>query len=101
MDTALIIVIAVVVVLAVVLLARRAWSRGIEARRAKASDLRVEATQRQESARRAELEADKERERAEATASRAEKIDPDTGGSRRRGLFGRRDDDDESTEPAR
>jgi type II secretory pathway pseudopilin PulG len=95
MDTALIIVIAVVAILLVAFLARRAWARGLEARREKAGELRVEAAQRQESARRAEIEAEREREEAEARGRRAERLDPDTdtpGG--RFGILSRNRDED-------
>jgi hypothetical protein len=96
MDTALIVGLAAIAVLIVVWAARRGWSRSLEARREKASELRVEATQRQERARRAEIEADREREEAEARATRAERIDPDTesgGGAFSRFRRGRDEDD--------
>jgi hypothetical protein len=100
MDTGLIIVIAAVVLLVVALFGRRAWARSLEARREKAGELRVEATQREESARRAEQQAEKEREAAQARATRAERIDPDADGPRRRfRLFGRdRDDENEDAD---
>ena len=101
MDTALIIIIAAVVVLALVLLARRGWERGLEARREKAGELRVEATQSEERAKRAEIQAEREREAAEARTTRADRIDPDAEGERP-GLFARfrrdRDGDEEHAE---
>jgi hypothetical protein len=80
MDTALVIVIAAVALLVILFALSRAWRRGLDARRQKASELRVEATRRQERARRAEIEAEREREAAEARSTRAERIDPDTEG---------------------
>ena len=98
MDTALIIIIIAVALLVIAFAARRAWSRGQQARREKASELRVEATRRQERARQAEIEAEREREAAEARATRAERIDPDTEGGPgplRRFRSGRDEDADE------
>jgi hypothetical protein len=95
MDTALIIVIAAVALLVILFVARRAWARGLDARREKASELRVDATRRQERARRAEVEAEREREAAEARSTRAERIDPDTeGGVGRLRRFRRGRDED-------
>jgi hypothetical protein len=97
MDTALIIiVIAAAALLVVFLLARRASAAANEKRRRMASDLRVESTRAEERARRAEVQAEEEREAAAARATRADRIDPDTDTSRRRfGVFGRHEDDSE------
>lgn len=94
MDTALIIVI-VVVALLLFFVARRAWGRGIEARREKAGELRVESTRDQERARRAEIEAERRREAAETRQRRADRIDPDVEGPRRSWTPFRRNRDDE------
>ena len=101
MDAALIVAIAVVALLVILFVGRRAWRRGPDARREKASELRVEATRRQERARRAEVEAEREREAAEAHSTRAERIDPDTeGGSGPLRRF-RRDRDEDVDEDDR
>ena len=98
MDTALIIVIAVVVLLLLFFVARRAWGRSIEARREKAGELRVESTRDQERARRAEIEAERRREAADTRQRRADRIDPDVGGSRRGWNPFRRNRDDENVD---
>jgi FtsZ-interacting cell division protein ZipA len=101
MDTALIIVIAAVALLVILFAGRRAWRRGLDARREKASELRVEATRRQERARRAEVEAEREREAAEVRSTRAERIDPDTEGGAGRLRRFRRDRDEDVDEDDR
>jgi hypothetical protein len=100
MDTALIIVIAAVALLLLFLVARRAWARSIEARREKAGELRVESTRKQQRARRAEIEAERERAAAETSAERADRLDPDVeSGGRRFSLFRRnRDEEEEEAE---
>ena len=96
MDVGLIIVIAVAVLL-LFFVARRAWTRSIEARREKAGELRVESTRKEQRAREAEIQAEREREAAETSARRADRLDPDvdTGGGRRFSLFRRNRDEDE------
>ncbi len=93
METALIIAIAVVGLLAVFALLRRGAAAAAERRREKASELRIESAQMEESARKAEIRAGKEREAAEARAVRADRIDPDTGSRPGRGLFRRGGDE--------
>ena len=97
MDTALIIVIAAVALLLLFMLARRAWGRGQEARREKAGELRVEAAQKQEQARRAEIEAERERVASETSARRADRLDPDvdSGGGRFSFLRRNREEDED------
>jgi hypothetical protein len=87
-------VIAAVAVLLLMLVARRAWARGLEARREKAGELRVEAEERKQDARRAEIAAEREREAAETSAQRADRLDPDVDTGGRRGLFRRGGDED-------
>lgn len=95
MDTALIIVLAVVALLVIVFVARRAGARATEKRREMAGGLRVEATEAETRARRAEVQAEKEREVAQSRAARAERVDPDTGGQRRSwNPFSRNDDEE-------
>ncbi len=101
MDTALIVVIAVVALLVILFVASRTWRRALDARREKASELRVDATRRQERARRAEIEAGRERDEARARERRAERIDPDTEGAGSRLRPFRRGRDEEHDEDAR
>jgi hypothetical protein len=96
MDTALIIVLAVVALLVIAFIASRASRRATVKRREMAGNLRVESTEAETRARRAEAEAQRERELAESRASRADRIDPDTDGPRRRlWPFNRNGDDAE------
>lgn len=98
MDTALIVVIVAVALLLLFVVARRAWARSLEARREKAGELRVEATQKQEQARRAEIEAERERVAAETSARRADRLDPDVEGGEGRFSFLRRNRDEDHDE---
>ena len=90
MGTALIIVLAAVVLVVVFLIARRASENK---RREMASGLRMDSTRAEERAKRAEIQAEQDRQTAESRAARADRIDPDTEAPRRR-FFGRRHDEE-------